>query len=93
MYAQEETNALTFSKITDGPISSEGGIAGAAFVDYDGDGDLDLFGVGSNPTPNRALYRNDGNDVFSKVTDNLIVTDGGSMLGVAWADYDNDGDP
>ena len=91
LFAQDP-QVLAFTKIPGGPISSEGGIAGAAFIDYDADGDLDIFGVGSNPTPNRALYRNDGNDVFTDVTDNLIVTDPGAMLGVAWADYDNDGD-
>ncbi|MCS4184937.1 FG-GAP-like repeat-containing protein [Salinibacter ruber] len=49
------------------------------WVDYDSDGDLDLA-VWSG-----AVYRNDGDDQFSRVP----LPGGGTM---AWADYDSDGD-
>ncbi len=49
------------------------------WVDYDSDGDLDLA-VWSG-----AVYRNDGDDQFSRVP----LPAGGTM---AWADYDSDGD-
>lgn len=81
-----------FVRIQSGPISTEGGASGAAFVDYDADGDLDIYYIGSNFTPNRALWRNDGNDQFTKISGSPLASDGGNMIGVAFADYDNDGD-
>jgi hypothetical protein len=75
--------------------------SGAAFLDYDGDGDQDIFLVNSapwtisdaQPKPTQALYRNDGSGHFEDVTarSGLDVTFFG--MGVAAGDYDNDGDP
>jgi hypothetical protein len=90
---QAQDNAgPNFVRITTGQIASEGGASGASFVDYDADGDLDIYYIGSNFSPNRALWRNDGNDLFTKITTDIITTDTGNMIGVAFADYDNDGD-
>jgi len=74
---------------------------GAAFFDYDGDGDPDLLLVnsahwperlGSGPRPTSRLYRNDGGR-FADVTAQAGL---GSLslygMGVAVGDYDNDGD-
>ena len=68
---------------------------GAAWGDYDNDGDLDLY-VGYNnggddtPVPN-ILYRNNGDGTFTDVTATAGVGDEYDALGVAWGDYDNDG--
>ncbi|NKB70767.1 MAG: T9SS type A sorting domain-containing protein [Candidatus Latescibacteria bacterium] len=64
--------------------------AGAAWGDYDGDGDPDLFVTAGHIGVNR-LYRNDAG-VFTEVTG--IAGDFGrdSSYGGAWADHDNDGD-
>lgn len=77
--------------------------AGAALLDYDGDGDLDLYLVqggtslkeGDNLKPNR-LYRNEfvpaGELSFTDVTQSAGVGDIGYGMGAAAADLDNDGD-
>lgn len=73
---------------------------GAALLDYDGDGLLDLFFVqgGSlydkgNAAAN-ALYRNLGGGRFEDVTARAGVggRNGGYGMGCACGDYDNDGD-
>jgi hypothetical protein len=75
--------------------------SGCAFLDYDGDGRLDLFLVNSSRLPGfeqkgpfyPALYRNEGNGHFQEVTRQAGLTIDGYGMGVAVADYDNDGDP
>jgi hypothetical protein len=79
----------TFTAITSGSVISEGGNSTAgAWADYDNDGDLDLFvtNFGAN-----FLYRNNGNGMFTKVTSGAVVSEQGSWQGCAWGDYDNDG--
>ncbi|MFN0060137.1 MAG: CRTAC1 family protein [Planctomycetota bacterium] len=80
--------------------------SGGGFLDYDLDGDLDIFLVngavlpGAEPPaalPRNALYRNDGARGFTDVTDSAgvgPVTDGKLRygMGVATGDIDNDGD-
>lgn len=60
-------------------------------VDFDLDGDLDIFICGSSNssgTGYASLYRNDGNWSFVQVTTNIIGVYRGYS---AWADYNNDG--
>jgi hypothetical protein len=65
------------------------------WVDYDNDGNLDLF-VAKNAFPYNAaanvLYRNDGQGGFRSVKCGALVSDLESSAGTAWADYDRDGD-
>jgi len=73
--------------------------SGAAFLDYDNDGDQDLLLVNSRwwpgeerePAPTLAFYRNDGDGRFTDVTAEagLKITCFG--MGAAVGDYDNDG--
>ncbi len=73
---------------------------GLALLDYDGDGDVDIYflngaplgGVQWNPPPRNALYRNEGDWKFTDVTDSAGVGDTGYGLGICAGDYDNDGD-
>ncbi|MFQ5638441.1 MAG: CRTAC1 family protein [bacterium] len=80
--------------------------SGAAFLDYDQDGYLDLYVVnstylegvsdGKKPkgTPANRLYRNRGDGDFEDVTDEAGVADpNGYGMGVSVGDYDNDGYP
>ena len=75
--------------------------SGGGFLDYDGDGDLDVYLVNGTPLPGskdvgaskgNRLYRNDGHGRFADVTLAAGVGDDGFGMGMAAADYDNDGD-
>jgi hypothetical protein len=74
--------------------------AGLALFDYDNDGDVDIYFLNGAPLrgsrfdkpPTNAMYRNDGNWKFTDVTQATSLGDKGYGLGVAVADYDNDGD-
>jgi hypothetical protein len=61
---------------------------GAAWGDYDGDGDLDLYLANWNG-PNK-LFRNDAGEFVDATA--APLDDAGAGTGVAWGDYDNDGD-
>lgn len=83
---------------TDQTYIVEGMMGGAAFFDYDGDGDVDLYvangssfvGSATEIRPANKLYRNDGGR-FVDVTVAAAVGDTSWSMGVAVADYDNDG--
>lgn len=68
----------------------EGFGSGCGFLDFDGDGHLDILLVGS---PRCALYRNNGDGTFKDVTQEAGLGREGVWVGCATGDYDNDGDP
>lgn len=78
-------------------VDTNAGISGMyggriTWVDYDNDGrlDLSLFGRFIYGTQGGCkLYHNDGNGVFREVS---VPFECVSLCGVAWADYDKDGD-
>jgi hypothetical protein len=99
---QDEDNLLyrndgdwKFTRISDAPMVTDGGHSyTAAWVDVDNDGNLDLFvanGGMSHVGANR-LYRNLGGGNFESVSEGAIVTDEAATCGIAWGDYDDDGD-
>src|SRR5262245_18631796 len=72
---------------------------GAAFFDYDNDGDVDALIVNGSTLPNMkqggdqmiALFRNDGKGHFTDVTRVSGLSARGWGMGTCIADYDNDG--
>ena len=86
-----------FDRITTGVITQDSGPSrGANWIDYDNDGDLDLFVVNENKK-SEFLYKNmrveSGVDTFQAITAGPLVTSGGSSWSASWGDFDNDGDP
>ena len=83
-----------YSGILHGQVAPYYG-SGAAFLDFDGDGDLDLYIVNAGPTEERSandLYRNDGDGTFTAVTIVAGVGDRGQGMAITFGDYDNDDD-
>ena len=71
---------------------------GAAFLDYDNDGWLDIFVLsgtkleGPPPAATNRLYKNNRDGTFTDVTEKSGLRHAGWANSVAAADYDNDGD-
>jgi uncharacterized repeat protein (TIGR01451 family) len=81
----------SFSRITSGDLVTKiGNFSGSSFVDFDNDGDLDVF-VTDDDEKGNSLYSNDGKGIFSQVNNNMD-NDRGLSSATAWADYDSDGD-
>jgi hypothetical protein len=70
--------------------------SGVALLDYDADGDLDVYLVQAAAKSGSRLFRNEfipaGKLRFVDVTDRARVGHTGYGMGVATGDYDNDGD-
>jgi hypothetical protein len=83
----------------------ESSCGGAAFLDYDQDGYIDIYvcngtwvkGLNSGEKPEKApenhLYRNLGNGTFEDVTEKAGVGGPWYSMGVTVGDYNNDGYP
>lgn len=96
-YLYRNNRNSTFAKITIGEIVSDTAHSVAcSWGDYDNDGDLDLFVAnGRNSFLDivyaNNLYRNNGDGMFTKITEGEIVTEKSDSRSCSWADYDNDG--
>jgi hypothetical protein len=75
--------------------------SGVGLLDFDNDGDLDIYFLNGRSLPptasgnaaaRNALYENDGNGHFSDVTDKKGVPGVGFSIGLCVGDYDGDGD-
>jgi hypothetical protein len=89
-----------FTRVTDSVVGDDpnnlGTSTSASFVDYNDDGDLDLYvcnlSFRDGGITRNFLYRNDDGTFTEVTTAGPIVTDTGKSAHAAWSDYDNDGD-
>ena len=93
---------LTDSCPTPNKNQPETMVSGAAVIDYDGDGYLDIYLVNGAAIPSlkkespkyfNRLFRNNRNLTFTDVTEKAGVSGEGYGMGAAVGDYDNDGHP
>lgn len=73
-----------------------GGNYGSIWIDYDNDGDSDLFIAkcrgGSSDAKVDELHRNNGDGTFTEVGDLTGMNSPSQSWSSAWGDFDNDGD-
>lgn len=70
-------------------VTLSGSFRQASWIDFDADGDTDLF-VALRNFPNVLLRNDEGH--FTDVAEELGVADSRRTVGAAWFDYDKDGD-
>jgi len=76
-------------------VYASGGNYGSVWVDYDSDGDADLFIAkcgGETARRKNQLFRNNGNLSFTEVSVSANMDDALSTWSSAWGDFDSDGD-
>lgn len=81
-----------FTKIMSGAVvsgSPDLTRSGAAWGDFDNDGDPDLYVSVYGGT--NLLYRNDSGGMFTQISTSPISTEYATTPGGVWGDYDNDG--
>jgi hypothetical protein len=80
-----------FTRLITGDLVNNGGATmSGSWADYDNDGDLDVYIC--NDGSNNALFRNDGNFNFTKITGDPVALANSHSYSSAWSDIDNDGD-
>jgi uncharacterized repeat protein (TIGR01451 family) len=89
----KNTGGGNFTKVTDGDIANYSGYChGASWVDYNNDGYLDVFVTDYMPTKFNLLYKNNGDETFTRIMNSVLVQEAKYNIGATWADYDDDGD-
>lgn len=85
-------NTFDFKRITEGDIVTDPGFSqGAAWADYDNDGDEDLVVSNSWTNGNNLFYTNNGDGSFKANRKVIVASDGGNSNGITWGDVNNDG--
>jgi hypothetical protein len=88
----------TFTEVKNSPVNISGRNSGAAFADFDNDGDLDLvtshqsYEGNEHQKPNNYLFENDGKGNFKDVTEKSGLKFGWPFTGRNTFVFDYDGD-
>lgn len=93
-YINDGNGNLTFIQGGLGDYPS-GGNYGSIWIDYEGDGDVDLFIAKCGGEPARRtnqLHRNNGDGTFTEIGAAAGLDDPMQTWSSAWGDFDNDGD-
>ena len=93
-YINDGAGNLNFNQGGLGDYAS-GGNYGSIWIDYDNDGDLDMFIAkcgGETERRKNQMLRNNGDGTFTEVAASLGLDDPMQTWSSAWGDFDNDGD-
>ncbi len=88
-YLNDGTGDLNFHQ---GEFGTTCGNYGSIWIDYDNDGDVDMFVAKCGCDPVDILMRNNGDGTFTSMAAALGLADDHQSWSSAWGDYDNDGD-
>jgi hypothetical protein len=94
-YINDGEGNLSFNQGGLGDVTN-GGNYGSIWVDYDNDGDTDMFIAkcrgGNSDAKINELHRNNGDGTYTEVGEELALNDPVQTWSSAWGDFDNDGD-
>lgn len=91
-FSMPQIDSQTFTKITNGQFVNDGGASRSVnFIDYDNDGDLDLYVSNGKRFGQYSFLYNNSGGVFTRVLGAGPVNDSLPFDGASWADFDNDG--
>lgn len=94
-YMNDGFNNLVYSNTNGLGGYASGGNYGSVWIDYDNDGDIDMFMAKCGGSPARRtnqLYRNNGNGTYNEIGVSAGLADVVQTWSAAWGDFDNDGD-
>jgi enediyne biosynthesis protein E4 len=91
LYRNDGATGFTKMTAVGAPVTDANASRSVNWVDYDNDGDLDLY-VSNELNQKDDLYQNDGNGSFVKITVGAPGQTNSSSMSSSWGDVDNDGD-
>jgi hypothetical protein len=94
-YMNDGSNNLVFTNSNGLGNYATGGNYASTWIDFDNDGDIDMFMAkcgGNEARRTNQLYRNNGNGTYTEIGLSAGLADIIQTWSSAWGDYDNDGD-